>query len=211
MNKRKFFTAVCFGLLTSCSWANAETIVDYGFSVGTGRDGRTTTPQPASLVAGHVTAGKLTPVLMGAPSSDNTANGMGFEGTWGFLGPRKYPRGIDNIYFSFSLNIADGFQADFQALSFTYRAPKLDGEHSVYWDVRCSVDNFQQPLKVVSTKETGQGKPTPSGDISLESLKGVKGNIEFRIYIYEETEETVTGGQCRLGDIKVTGTVVPAA
>ncbi|MBC2593664.1 hypothetical protein H5P28_05250 [Ruficoccus amylovorans] len=214
MNALKPFVVSVLGLFAALSTLQAAQIVHYAIDVG---KARTVSPQPATFASEYVKAGDLSPFCNGEPSTNPAiGRGPGFFFNFGFLGNLGFTPGMGENYFAFALEIKKGYQIDFNSFSFYYRAPNLNGK-KVYWDVRSSADDYRNSLATVTTRVSGGSKGSPgesgynSGDLPILPLKGISGQITFRVYLYEEEEGTVTGGIGQIGNISVTGTVSPVS
>lgn len=116
----------------------------------------------------------------------------------------------DNDYAGFTVTIGGGFQAALTTLTFTHTAnvggtDNFSPNFTSNIQVWSSINNFTSSLGSSSLTKAGAstGNTVGSVNIDLSAYAGLTGNIEFRIYVFDDT--TRNDDFTRFDDIILSG------
>jgi len=97
-----------------------------------------------------------------------------------------------NRYLSFTITVRDGYQINFSELGFSALRLPTDGagapdSYGVYTSLNCYARAVGLGTVPVATSDSDKNFSPCKLDLSeVESLQGVKGRVEFRIYFWSE-------------------------
>jgi hypothetical protein len=118
----------------------------------------------------------------------------------------------DNDYAGFTVTIANGSQAALTSLTFTHTAnvggaDNFSPSFTSNIQVWSSINNFTSSLGSSSLTKAGAstGNTVGSVNIDLSAYAGLTGNIEFRIYVFDDT--TRNDDFTRFDDIVLSGDI----
>jgi len=126
------------------------------------------------------------------------ANGSGRGGAGNFFirssvtGANQTEATSDNDYAGFTVTIGSGLQATLTTLEFTHTAnvgglTPFSESFTSSIEIWSSINNFTSSLGTNSVTQGGAGSNEGMVILDLSSYSNLTGNIEFRIYVFDDT------------------------